>query len=260
MTLSRENTDPPARSPGTEAAVRDALRLDRVSKSYGRHRALIDVSLEFTPGRVAAVLGPNGAGKTTMLGILSTLVPPSSGQVTWGNAVLGRHDSHVPPLRGRIGYVGHEPGLYGDLTATENLGLFCGLYGVPDGAGRSRALLERVGLGDVRQDAVVRTFSRGMQQRLSLARALLAEPDLLLFDEPGSALDPAGAAWLTTEIDRERAAGRIVVLVTHDLDAAAAVAQQIVVLRRGRVACDQQAPGGLPAAELRALYEEKTRA
>jgi heme exporter protein A len=258
MTLSRQPFDPPAAAPAGAPAA--ALRLDRVSKTYGRHRALIDVSLAFAPARVAAVLGPNGAGKTTMLGILSTLVPPSSGQVTWGDAVLSAPHLRGAGLRGRIGYVGHEPGLYGDLTASENLTLFCSLYGVPDPLGRTRALLDRVGLGDVRAGAVVRTFSRGMQQRLSLARALLAEPDLLLFDEPSSALDPAGAAWLTSEIERERAAGRIVVLVTHDLDAAAAVAHQIVVLRRGRVACDQLYPEGLGAPALRALYEETTRA
>jgi heme exporter protein A len=233
--------------------VPDALRLDRIGKSYGRHRALIDVSLTFVPGRVAAILGPNGAGKSTMLGILSTLVQASMGTVAWGGEILGR----ASPLRARIGYVGHDPGLYGDLTASENLRLFCGLYGLEDAPARTTALLARVGLGDVARDAPVRTFSRGMQQRLSLARALLPGPDLLLFDEPGSALDPAGAAWLTAEVAREQAAGRIVVLVTHDLDAAAAVAEQIVVLRRGRVVCDQIGER-LSAAELRTLYEEKT--
>jgi heme exporter protein A len=257
MTAARISGD--VRPAAPQAGHRDALRLERIAKSYGRHRALIDVSLTFTPGKVAAVLGPNGAGKSTMLGILSTLVQPSSGQVAWGAEVLGR----ASPLRARIGYVGHEPGLYGDLTASENLRLFCGLYNLPDPVARTAALLERVGLGDVSRDAVVRTFSRGMQQRLSLARALLPEPDLLLFDEPGSALDPAGAAWLTAEIAQEQAAGRIVVLVTHDLDAAAAVAEQIVVLRRGRVVCDEMfagTPGGhISPAQLRGLYEEKTR-
>ncbi len=154
------------------------------------------------PGQVAAVLGPNGAGKSTLLGILSTLVPPSAGSVTWGDQRLGR----TSRLRSRIGYVGHDPGVYGDLTASENLRLFARLL---RRGGRqpppSRSMLARVGLGTLRPDAPARTFSRGMQQRLALARALLAEPDLLLFDEPGSALDPAGAAWLTTVVaDRAR--------------------------------------------------------
>lgn len=230
------------------------LRLDGVGKTYGRHRALTDVSLEFRPGRVAAVLGPNGAGKSTLLGVLSTLVPPSAGSVSWGGERLGR----TSPLRSRIGYVGHEPGVYGDLTASENLRLFASLHGVMDAADRSRELIDRVGLGGARPDAPARTFSRGMQQRLALARALIAQPDLLLFDEPGSALDPAGAAWLTTVVAEQRAGGRIVILVTHDLDAAASVAEQVVVLRRGRVAFDETRPRFQPA-DLRAVYQEHSR-
>jgi heme exporter protein A len=231
-----------------------SLCLAQVSKIFGRHRALIDLSVTFASGEVAAVLGPNGAGKSTLLGILSTLVRPSGGRVTFDGLDVDRHLS----VRTTIGYVGHEPGLYGDLTARQNLTLFAGLYGVP--AERGEEMLARVGLGDVRRDAIVRTFSRGMQQRLALARALLHEPRVLLFDEPGSALDPAGAAWLAEEVARERAAGRLVVLVTHDLDAAALVATHLVILRRGRVAFDERRRGGFPAAEVRTLYEEKTRA
>jgi heme exporter protein A len=231
-----------------------ALRLDGVSKSYGRHRALTDVSLAFQPGQVAAVLGPNGAGKSTLLGILSTLVVPSRGAVSWGAVRLSRSSS----LRSRIGYVGHEPGVYGDLTAAENLRLFASLYGYADADTRTRSLLSRVGLGEVRPDAPARTFSRGMQQRLSLARALLPEPDLLLFDEPSSALDPAGAAWLTSVLREEREAGRLVILVTHDLDAAAAVSEHVIILRRGRLAHEERRAPPFPAAQLRALYAEKT--
>jgi heme exporter protein A len=232
------------------------LRLERVGKAFGRHRALIDVSVTFAPAQVAAVLGPNGAGKSTLLGILSTLVRPSSGVVRFGDTVIARNS----PVRTTIGYVGHEPGLYGDLTARQNLELFAALYGRPHRPADIDVLLERVGLADVRREAIVRTFSRGMQQRLALARALLPEPQVLLFDEPSAALDPAGAAWLAEEIGRERDAGRMVVLVTHDLDAAASVATQLVILRRGRVACDDTRPGGFTAAAVRALYEERTRA
>jgi heme exporter protein A len=240
--------------PVTEGPGAAALRLAGVGKSYGRHRALIDVSLTFGAGRVAAVLGPNGAGKSTLLAILSTLSPPSTGAVTWGAERLGRGSA----LRSRIGYVGHEPGVYGDLTAQENLSLFANLYGFRQPEARAAELLAKVGLGELRAGAPARSFSRGMQQRLALARALLPEPELLLFDEPGSALDPAGAAWLTSVIVEQRSAGRIVILVTHDLDAAAAVAEQVVVLRRGRVVFDEIRARFAPP-ELRALYEERTR-
>ncbi|HLK89746.1 MAG TPA: ABC transporter ATP-binding protein [Polyangia bacterium] len=231
-----------------------ALRLSKVGKIYGGRRALADVSTTFEPGRIAAVLGPNGAGKSTLLAILSTLIAPSTGDVRWGDALLGRGSS----LRARIGYVGHEPGIYGDLTAAENLTLFASLHGVSDPAGRAAALLSRVGLGDVARDAAARTFSRGMLQRLALARALAHDPALLLFDEPASALDPAGADWLSRELAAERDGGRVVVLVTHDLSAAA-VADQLVILRRGRVVFDETRPGGFGAEAVRSSYEAKTR-
>jgi len=236
--------------------VDNGLLLRQVGKTYGGRRALIDVSTTFAPGKVSVVLGPNGAGKTTLLGILSTLVPPSTGELRWGDTPLGRSS----PARARIGYVGHDPGLYGDLTARENLQLFAALHGVADPEARAGAMLARVGLGEADPEAPARTFSRGMQQRLALARALLPEPELLLFDEPSAALDPAGAAWLQTELSAERDAGRIVVLVTHDLDAAGAIAEHAVVLRRGRVAFDEDRPGGFGVAALRAVYERCTRA
>jgi heme exporter protein A len=230
------------------------LRLSKVGKIYGGRRALADVSATFEPGRIAAVLGPNGAGKSTLLGILSTLLAPSAGEVRWGDEPLERGS----PLRARIGYVGHEPGLYGDLTATGNLTLFAALHGVADPPGRAAALLARVGLADAPADAAVRTFSRGMLQRLSLARALIHDPALLLFDEPASALDPAGADWLARELGAERAAGRTVILVTHDLGAAT-IADQLLILRRGRLVFDETRSGGFAAADVRATYEAKTR-
>jgi heme exporter protein A len=230
------------------------LRLEKVGKTFGRHRALADVSLTFVPGRVAAVLGPNGAGKSTLLSLLSTLSQPTHGHIRLGDQALSRHS----PLRATIGYVGHEPGVYGDLSARQNLRLFAALFGIDDTERRIDEMLVRVGLDHVRLDAASRTFSRGMLQRLALARALLHQPEILLFDEPSSALDPAGAAWLATELLREREAGRLVVLVTHDLAAAAAVANQVVVLRRGRVAFDETRDG-FSADQVRAIYEEASR-
>jgi len=231
------------------------LVLENVGKVYDGRRALIDVSTTFAPGQVSAVLGPNGAGKSTLLGILSTLVAPTAGRLRWDDETLSR----TSLARARIGYVGHDPGVYGDLNAQQNLNLFAQLYDVPDAASRAAGMLARVGLADADRDAPVRTFSRGMQQRLALARALLHEPTLLLFDEPASALDPAGADWLTRELRTERAAGRIVVLVTHDLEAAGPIADHVVVLRRGRVVFDETRPGGFDAVSVRDIYRERTR-
>jgi heme exporter protein A len=235
------------------------LVVDGVGKTFGRHRALIDVSTRFIAGRVATILGPNGAGKSTLLGILSTLARPTTGRVSWGP------DALVPGAiaRSAIGYLGHDPGLYGDLTARQNLQFFARLR--PGDAREERearieALLARVGLGDVRRDAPARTFSRGMQQRLALARVLLADPALLLFDEPSAALDPSGAAWLRQQIREARDAGRIVIVVTHDIDAAAPETAHLLILRRGRAVVDQVLDRPPSAEALRALYQEKTGA
>ncbi len=232
-----------------------SLHLDAVCKNYGRHRALSRISTEFPAGRISVVLGPNGAGKSTLMGILSTLVAPTTGTVTWQGQPL----APGTPLRAQIGYVGHEPGLYPDLGARENLVLFASLYGmqlVPD---RLAASLKAVGLDDAlegRLELPVRAFSRGMQQRLALARALLHDPSLLLFDEPSAALDPTGAAWLVQHLQQARDAGRTVVVITHDLGLAAKLGDRILLLRRGRVAIDRTLQMPMPETALRTLYEE----
>ena len=231
------------------------LRVATVCKSYGRQRALVDVSMTFAPGQVAAIVGPNGAGKTTLLGILSTLVRPTSGEVFLAEEPFARN----PAARQTIGYVGHEAGVYPDLSARQNLQLFAALYGLSEPEARIASMLERVDLADVRHDLPARAYSRGMLQRLALARALLHGPEILLFDEPSSALDPVGVRWLTEELLRERDAGRLVILVTHDLDAAARVAGHLVVIRRGRVALDRVEPSGFAGTQVRALYEEALR-
>ena len=232
-----------------------SLRVSKVCKSYGRHRALVDVNVVFTPGRVAAIVGPNGAGKTTLLSILSTLVRATSGEILLGDESF----AHNPSARQTIGYVGHEPGVYPDLSARQNLRIFATLYSIADAEARITAMLERVDLADVREEVPARSYSRGMLQRLALARALLHGPEILLFDEPSSALDPVGVRWLGEELRRERDNGRLVILVTHDLDAAAQVANHLVVIRRGRVAIDQVEDAGFATERVRALYEEALR-
>ena len=231
------------------------LRVAKVCKSYGRQRALVDVSVTFAPGQVTALVGPNGAGKTTLLGLLSTLARPSSGEIFLADEPI----TQSPATRNTIGYVGHEPGVYPDLSARQNLRIFASLYALSDAETRITSMLERVDLADVRNDLPARAYSRGMLQRLALARALLHGPAILLFDEPSSALDPVGVRWLSEELLRERDSGCLVVLVTHDLEAAAHVADHLVVMRRGRVAMDQTEPSGFSAAQVRGLYEEALR-
>ena len=223
-----------------------ALRLDAVGKTYGRHRALIGGLGHVHHGR-----GRRGPRAERRGQDDAARHPVDAGAPTAGSVVCGRRAPRpLDPAPHRIGYVGHEPGLYGDLTAPENLQLFAGLYGVADAGAASRRCSPAWVWATCASGAPTRTFSRGMQQRLALARALLTEPELLLFDEPGSALDPAGAAWLARILARERAAGRLVILVTHDLDAAAAVAEHLIILRRAAGSpATSAAESGFPAPE-----------
>jgi len=169
-----------------------------LAKRYGDRRVFRDVDVELADGGFLLVTGPNGSGKTTLLRILARLVLPSTGTLEL-------------PSRETIGYLGHEPLVYRELTPLENLTLFGRLYHVPERAERVGMLLERFGLWDVRHERVS-TFSRGMQQRLGLCRVLLHEPQLLVLDEPYNALDAAGAALLDGVLDEPRT----VIVATHE--------------------------------------------
>jgi heme exporter protein A len=176
---------------------------------------------------LVALVGPNGAGKTTLLRILATLHRPQTGSLT----VFGHElPSQVNHVRAKIGYLGHDPLVYLDLTPWQNLRLFADLYGVEWDGPAIEDLLARVGLLPRAYD-VVRTFSRGMVQRLGVARMLLHDPSLLLLDEPYAGLDAPGAALLDTVIQE----GRTAVVVTHDVGWAARHATRMLVLRGGRL-------------------------
>jgi heme exporter protein A len=211
----------------------DQVTVQSVSKIYGRQRALAGATLRLQSGRLCLLLGENGAGKSTLLAILSTLVRPTSGEVRFGDLA---HAAAAHKLRGQIALVAHDPLLYFDLSARENLRFFAKVYGCAD---RGDELLARVALQDAAANRPARTYSRGMLQRLALARALLPRPRLLLLDEPFVGLDQSGIAMLRALLLEVHAEGTIVLLATHDLAAAAGLASQVVVLRRGRVAVDQ---------------------
>jgi heme exporter protein A len=218
-------------------------------KRFGERRALDGVDVRLQDGECLAVLGPNGAGKSTLLRTLATLLRPDAGTL----AIAGRPcPKEAGAVRGLLGYLGHDPLVYLDLTARQNLELYADLYGVPEAGERIDAVLREVGLLARSYDAV-REFSRGMAQRLGLARLMLHRPSLLLLDEPHAGLDAAGRRLLDAMLEEARGA-RGVVLVTHEVERAVAQASRVMVLRAGRTVLDEPTAGVDPAA-LRARYE-----
>lgn len=210
----------------------ERLTVRGVSRHYGRQRALARVSLAAGAGEIVGLLGPNGAGKSTLLGVLATLIAPSRGRVLYG----GRPAAELgAALRRRLGYLSHDLQLYPELTAGENLDFFARLYGAARPADRVAAALAEARLTDRAGDRVG-AFSRGMRQRLALARALLHEPRLVLLDEPFTGLDERSVADVVARLRTLRSAGRIVLLATHDLDLVDGLLDRAVVLRAGRAA------------------------
>jgi heme exporter protein A len=207
------------------------LSIRELSRNYGRRRALARVSMDCRAGEIVGLLGPNGAGKSTLLSIISTLAAPTSGDVRYG----GRTAAELgPALRSRIGVLSHDLHLYPELTARENLIFFGELYGLAHARANADAALERAGLGE-RANDLVQAFSRGMRQRLALERALLHTPQLLLLDEPFTGLDDASTIGVIARLKELRAAGRMVLVATHDLDTAEEVLDRAVVLRDGKL-------------------------
>jgi heme exporter protein A len=222
-----------------------ALEVEGLARHYGEREALSDVSLSLGEGQTLVVFGPNGAGKTTLLRILATLLRPHAGRVL----VL---DSTLPgeawKVRGRVGLLGHEPLLYRELTARENLRFHARLHGVDDA--RIDELLEAVAMSG-REREPLRTLSRGMVQRVAVARAVLHDPELLLLDEPYSNLDPAAVQLVSPLIGA--ASGRTRVICSHDPAAGLAEADVVLGLRAGRPALLRSARD-VDRAEIVELY------
>lgn len=221
---------------------------EKVEKRFGSLVALRSVSLDVLPGEFVALLGHNGAGKTTLLRITASLMSPTSGLVRFP----GLADSASP--KSFIGMVGHSILLYDELTAAENLSLFAQLYGLADVPTRVERALAACGLAS-RAGSIVRNFSRGMRQRLAIARALLHEPRLLLLDEPAAGLDRQGATWFAATLARLRETGATIVMSTHARNESLDLATRAVSLNAGRVERDS-GPGGDPRPILEALRAE----
>ncbi len=226
-----------------------AIAVDRLTKRFGLKTVLRGLNFTAAQGEFVALLGPNGAGKTTFLRILASLSRPTSGEVRIGGAALPREAATV---RRRLGVVSHQPLLYGDLTAEENLHFFARLYGLAAPEERIGEVLTLVGLARRRHD-LVRTYSRGMQQRLAIARAILHDPDVLLLDEPYTGLDQDASAMLDAVLQEVAAQGRTVVMTSHDLSRVAALASRFDVLARGRIAASASR-ADLADAQLLAFY------
>jgi heme exporter protein A len=222
-----------------------ALRLEGVGRRYGEREALSDVSLSLGEGETLVVFGPNGAGKTTLLRILATLLRPHTGSVR----VLGKSlPDESWAVRGRIGLLGHEPLLYRELTARENLRFHAHLHGV--GEERVDELLDAVGMKDRAREAL-RTLSRGMVQRVAIARAVLHDPELLLLDEPRANLDPAASELVEPLIGA--GSGRTRVISSHDPTGGLSEADLVLGLRDGHQALLRRAEDVEPG-EITELY------
>ena len=229
------------------------IEVRRLVKSFGLKPVLRGLDLKVEEGEFVALLGPNGAGKTTLLRILASLSRPTLGEVRVAGYAL---PAQASAIRRRLGVVSHQPLLYGDLTAEENLRFYARMYGLADFRRRIEEVLEIVGLTARRRD-LVRQFSRGMQQRLAIGRAILHRPQVMLFDEPHTGLDQEAAAMLDGVLKQVAAAGRTVVMTSHDLPRAGDLATRIDILTKGVIAASVRT-SDLDPVELPAFYRSVT--
>jgi ABC-2 type transport system ATP-binding protein len=220
------------------------IKTEGLTKSFAGHLAVDDLTLQVERGEVFAFLGPNGAGKTTTVRLLAALIAPTSGRAWVNGYRVGEEDMHI---RQGVGILTEAPGLYERLNAVQNLTLYAKLYQVDDVSGQVEKYLRFLGLWE-RRDEPVGGFSKGMKQKLAIARALLHEPTLLFLDEPTAALDPEAARTVRDFIGEIKGAGRTIFLCTHNLDEADRLADRIGVIKQRLIQVDS------PANLRRSLY------
>jgi len=226
-----------------------------LTRRFGSLVAVEDVNISLPAGCCLSVFGPNGAGKTTLLKMLSLLSRPTAGRI-WVDGEEAVRGGAARMLRRRMGFLSHQPLLYGHLSPRENLFFYGRLYGVPGVRERAEEVLAFVGLAD-RADDSVRGFSRGMAQRASIARALIHDPDILFLDEPFAGLDRPGARMLMDTLGRLRDEGKTLVLTTHHLEIGLALGDEVAILDRGKVRF-ASARSGVDAEGFADLYESRT--
>jgi len=208
------------------------IRFEKIDKRFGGLYALRRVSLEIAAGECVVFAGRNGSGKTTLLRIAARLSRPTAGTVSFLNGSGERNETQPA-----AGFVAHATMVYDELTAEENLLLFARLQGIAEPAARAEALLREVGLLE-RRNSLVRTFSRGMRQRIAIARALLNEPAVILFDEPATGLDPQGVSWFAETLRGLRESGRTILMSLHGESEVSSLATRAIRLDAGAVVAD----------------------
>jgi heme exporter protein A len=238
---------PTAEKPATIIEVRKLI------KRFGLKNVLKGLDFRVEKGEFVVILGPNGAGKTTFLRILASLSRPSMGSIKIAGFALPEQAAAV---RQRLGVVSHQPLIYGDLTAEENLLFFARMYSVDNADKRIAEVLKLIGL-DARRRDLVRTFSRGMQQRLAIGRAVLHDPEVMLFDEPHTGLDQDAAIMLDDILQEVAVRGRTVVMTSHDLPRAADLASRIDILSRGVITASVNRDE-IESSQLLSFYRQAT--
>lgn len=241
--------------PGLGTHGPPAIEVLKVTKAFGHQVALRGVDLQVAEGEFLTLFGPNGAGKTTLVRVVASLARPTSGSVRLRGQDLGRA---AVTLRRDLGFISHNPLLYGDLTAEENLRFFARMYDVPQAGDRIRDVLDQVGLVARRHDPV-RAFSRGMVQRLTIARAILHNPAIMLLDEPYTGLDLQAADMLGAVLHDLVTSNRTVILTTHNLEQGLEMCHRAAILHRGRVAW-QGERAGVDLAAMKEIYRDVTAA
>lgn len=230
----------------------EGINLEGVKKSFGNVRALTGIDLEIPQGVFLSVFGPNGAGKTTLIRIIAAIAKPTSGVVS----VAGHNPSKSPhEVRSVIGVISHDPYLYENLTALENLLFFGRMYGVEEYEKRALSLIKYVGLATRLHDTV-RTFSRGMKQRLAVARALVHSPSVLLLDEPYTGLDQNGAEIFTHMLEEQKNKGRTIVLTTHNVEEGLGLSDRVLIMNSGRIVF-QGDSGAMSSQQFKEIYKDK---
>ena len=231
-----------------------AIKIERLTKSFGTRLALRGIDLTISHGESVVILGPNGAGKTTLIKILATIMNPSSGKV-----VIDGLDSKsdTEEIRSRIGVVSHQTFLYGNLTTYENLEFYSRMYGVPRRKERIYEVADMVGMTSRLYDRVS-TLSRGMQQRVSIARSILHKPTIILLDEPETGLDQAAIPLLWEKLPAESGEKRTIILTTHNLERGFELGDHLLILDRGKIVYEGSRKV-LDLASLKETYQNSTR-